>query len=233
MDRQRFLCGDSIEYMRALPDNAFDLAVADPQRGDGTAKEFTRRGGETFGGLKIPRGQFEPGDWDLQPMPKEFFDQLLRVSKNQIIFCAPFYTQYLEPGTSWLVWDKRTSGQFGDVELAWTSFKGAHRKIVFKWNGHQQAHSIKNGHRQGGNKAKNDPRIHPTQKPVLLYEWIFNEYAEPGAKIIDPTMGSGSSRIAAYKRGFDYMGIEQNPRHIAAHLDWWRRVYIPGKLELF
>lgn len=229
-EKQSSILGNSIEVMKDYPDNYFDLLVADLPRGNGTATEMAKKSGKVFGKLNIPRGSYPGSDWNNYLMGKDFFVEAFRISKNQIIFCAPFYLQYLESGTQWIVWRKLTQGDFGDVELAWTSFQGAHREFTFLWNGHQQGQSIKNGHKQRGNKKMNDPRIHPTQKPIKLYEWIYDQYAHLGDKIIDPTMGSGSSRIAAYYLGFEYVGIEKDPIHYNDHLKWWGNVYSPKYL---
>lgn len=131
--------------------------------------------------------------------PKEYFDELIRISKNQIIFGANhFISKIPYDSHCWLVWDKDNgASDFADCELAYTSFKSAVRKFKFKWQGMCQE-----------NMKEKEIRIHPTQKPVALYTWIFQNYAKPGDKIIDTHLGSGSSRIAAYYAGLDFVGYE-------------------------
>ena len=125
-----------------------------------------------------------------------YFDELLRVSKNQIVWGANHFISRIPYDSScWLVWDKRNGeSDFADCELAWTSFDKAVRKFEWLWNGFQ--------------KQKPETRIHPTQKPVALYDWIFNQFAKEGQFVLDTHLGSGSSRIAAYKGGFNFVGFE-------------------------
>ena len=132
---------------------------------------------------------------------KVYFDELKRVSKNQIIFGANYMTTKINADSScWLVWDKENGeNNFADCELAYTSFKTAVRKFAFKWQGMLQ-----------GDMKHKEERIHPNQKPVKLYEWILSNYAKPGDKILDTHLGSGSSRIAAYNLGFDFTGVEKD-----------------------
>ena len=129
--------------------------------------------------------------WDVAP-PQEYFDQLARVSKDQIIWGGNYFG--LPPTRCFLVWRKLTiseSFSMAMAEYAWTSFK--EKKKVFECAP------------QG---KKSDPRFHPTQKPVALYDWIFSQYAATGYKILDTHLGSGSSRIAAYNAGLDFVGLE-------------------------
>ena len=132
---------------------------------------------------------------------KAYFDELKRVSRNQIIFGANYMTTKINADSScWIVWDKENGeNNFADCELAYTSFKSAVRKFAFKWQGMLQ----------GDMKHKED-RIHPNQKPVALYLWILKNYAKQGDKILDTHLGSGSSRIAAHEMGFDFVGCEKD-----------------------
>lgn len=187
---------DCLEAMRKMPDKCFDLAVVDVPYGIGEsgAKNHTR------GKLAVSKN-YKPfaGD-DLEPPPKEYFEQLCRVSKNQIIWGANHFADRLKnPASScWLVWDKMNGDtDFADCELAYTSFNSAVRIFRFRWQGMLQ-----------GNMANKEIRIHPTQKPVALYTWIFNHYAKEGDRILDTHLGSGSSRIAAYDAGLDFVGFE-------------------------
>lgn len=136
---------------------------------------------------------------DVVAPDKTYFDELLRVSKNQIIWGANhFISKIPYDAHCWLVWNKLNGDtDFADCELAWTSFNNAVRMFTFRWAGMLQ-----------GNMKNKEERIHPTQKPVALYEWIYKLFAKAGDKILDTHLGSGSSRIAAYNAGLDFTGIE-------------------------
>lgn len=194
---------DCIEGMAQLPDKFFDLAVVDPPYGIGEdgAKNHSR-------GRKAKPTKFTPKSWDSSGPALEYFLELKRVSKNQIIFGANHFIENI-PGansSSWIVWDKMNGeNDFADCELAYTSFKSAIRKFQFKWNGMLQ-----------GDMKNKQKRIHPTQKPIQIYEWILRNYAKPGDKILDTHLGSGSSRIAAYKMGFDFWGYEIDAEYFDA-----------------
>lgn len=195
---------DCMEYMRTLPDNAFDLAVVDPPYGIGESgsKNHTRSKLATAKNYKAFAGG------DSQPPSLDYFEQLIRVSKNQIIFGANHFADRLpNPASScWIVWDKENgNSDFADCELAWTSFKTAVRIFHFRWQGMLP-----------GNMANKEQRIHPTQKPVALYTWIYKNYAKSGNKILDTHLGSGSSRIAAYDAGLDFVGCEIDPDYFKA-----------------
>ena len=185
---------DCMEYMRTLPDKFFDLAIVDPPYGigmdrgkigiDGTAKA----------------NNYLKKDWDGFAPTHEYFNELTRVSKNQIIWGANHFADALPCPKSpcWIVWDKeKVGGLFADSELAWTSFKTAVRNFKYQWHGMLQ-----------GDMKNKEARIHPTQKPVKLYEWILTNYANPGQSIFDSHMGSGSSAIACNNLGFEYVGCE-------------------------
>ena len=170
-----------MEYMKTLPDKAFELAIVDPPYGIGD--KF--KGGATG---KMNFNEIVNKEWDIAPQ-KEYFKELFRVSKNQIIWGGNYFD--LPPTRCFLTWDKLISEDFSlaMAELAWTSFD-ALAKIV------------KLPTPKDGNK------IHPTQKPVKLYEWLLTHYAKQGDKILDTHLGSGSSRIACYNLGFDFVGCE-------------------------
>ena len=184
---------DCLEYMRTLPDKAFQLAIADPPYGIGEdgAKNHSRNN-------MAKATLYTPKEWDAKAMPQEWYDELRRISRNQIIWGANHFISHIPfDSPCWVVWDKKNSGDFADCELAWTSFSTAVRIFRFMWNGMLQE-----------DMAHKEQRIHPTQKPVALYAWLLKNYAKPGDRIFDPMMGSQSSRIAAYKMGFDYVGCE-------------------------
>jgi len=191
---------DCMEYMRGLADNAFELAIVDPPYGHGNnliVKGNTRSKIATA-------GQFKAYDNSKSP-DREYFDELMRVSKNQVIWGANHFAgKFDSSGSAWIVWDKHTTGDFSDCELAYSSFGTACRKFDYMWNGMHQGSA-------GGNMKLNEKRIHPTQKPVKLYQWILEKYGTSGDKILDTHLGSGSSAIAAHYGGFDFVGCELDP----------------------
>ena len=177
---------DCMEYMSTLPDKAFDLAIVDPPYGIGRDKLQNKNAG------KWRFKQYHDTEWDNSAPDIEYFKELIRVSKNQIIWGANHFIEKIPINSScWIVWDKvNGDGDFADCELAWTSFKTAVRKFTYYF-GHE-----------------NSERIHPTQKPKALYKWILKRYAKPGDRILDTHLGSGSSAIAAFDGGFDFVGCE-------------------------
>jgi len=206
---------DCMEAMRAMPDGAFDLAVVDPVYGDVPKGGYIT--GKSQGGVG-PHPQHGAQLWEQQKTGQEYFTELFRVSKNQIIFGGNYFMREIaRDSQGWIVWDKcHPEGiKFADAELAWTSFDCATRIFRFLWNGMLQG-THGNGTKAQGDKRKNEKRIHPTQKPVALYTWIFSRYAKPGDKILDTHLGSGSSRIAAHDLGLDFVGYEIDPDYFAA-----------------
>ena len=187
---------DCMEAMKAMPDKFFDLAVVDPPYGLG---KKLLRGGNT--GVAKFKDQYAENEWDDERPPKEYFDQLFRVSKNQVIWGANYFIDYLRPSRGIIAWDKNLGEplNFSHWEMAWTSFDCIARKVTIRSN--------------------TGDRIHPTQKPVALYRWIFQHYARPGDKILDTHLGSGSSRIAAHEAGLDFMGFEIDPDYFAGALE--------------
>jgi len=187
---------DCMEYMSGLPDKAFDLAIVDPPYG---IKQDGHR--ENNRSKLATSTNYHKALWDQQPPDSAYFRELERVSENQIIWGGNHLASAIgRSSPCWIVWDKFTSGGFADCELAYTSFKTAVRKFEYPWNG-----MIQGFH---GSKSKNEIRIHPTQKPVALYEWLITNYAKPGQRILDTHLGSGSSAIAANNLGFELVGTE-------------------------
>ena len=188
---------DCMEYMRGLHDNAFDLAIVDPPYGIDAANLL---GGEKrkSGNGAAMKTAFAKKDWDKNTPDSSYFEQLFRVSKNQIVWGANYYPQFLPPSMGWIVWDKDNgTTKFSDCELAFSSFDVALRKWKYTWNGMLQ-----------GDMKNKEHRIHPTQKPVKLYQWLLSNYAKEGDRILDTHLGSGSSAIAAHYGGFDFVGCE-------------------------
>lgn len=195
-DRLKFYNADCMEIMKQYPDGYFDLAVVDPPYG------MQRKMDGTGGAGRIMRKWKRNNLWDVKPN-EMFFQELFRVSQNQIIWGANNFMQHLQSTTNFIFWYKhQPAPNFADGELAWTSFDGVCRCFDYQCYG---AH----GQDLGG-------KIHPTQKPVALYRWIYENYAQPGMKILDSHLGSGSNAIAAhYANMGEFVGIELDPDYFA------------------
>lgn len=199
---------DCMEYMRRVPDKAFDLAVVDPPYFSGPE----RRGyyGSRVSKIGVHRDYPISPQWDIPGV--EYFEELQRVAKHYIVWGCNYFDYHFAPGR--IVWDKcNSSSSFSDCELAATDLFTSVRIFRYMWNGMFQGKSFEDGTIQQGNKKLNEKRIHPTQKPVALYRWIFKNYAKPGDRILDTHLGSGSSRIAAYDAGLDFVGCEIDPTY--------------------
>lgn len=194
---------DCIEGMKEFPDKYFDLAIVDPPYFSGPEKrEYYGRKISPIGVQRIYKSA------DAWNIPDEhYFNELIRVSKNQIIWGCNYYQYIFGPGR--IVWDKcNGTSSFSDCEIAYCSFHNSVRLFRYLWNGMIQGKSLIEGDVQQGNKKLNEKRIHPTQKPVLLYKWLLNTYAKPGDKILDTHVGSASSLIAFREYGYKYVGFE-------------------------
>ena len=208
-----FICGDCMDYLPQFPDDYFDLAIVDPQYGIGEdggkdrGSYATQKNGDK---VFVPSGDYIKTGRDNRPTGPEYFDELFRVSKEQIIWGANYFR--LPPGGA-IVWDKCNDGsdQSG-AEIAFNSLTKRVDVFRFMWRGMFQGKSILEGTIQQGNKALNEKRIHPNQKPVVLYDWLLARYAKPGMRILDTHVGSASSLIACHKAGINYIGFEEN-RH--------------------
>jgi len=181
--------------MARYPDNYFDLAIVDPPYGIDVNNQSQGKGGGVA--KKI---EYTKKDWDKFAPNKEYFTELKRVSKNVVIFGANHFIENIPKANSscWIVWDKDNGGtDFADSELAYTTFKTAVRNYKCKWSGMLQ-YDMKN----------KEIRIHPTQKPIRLYEWVLDSYAKENDKILDTHLGSGSIALACHNRGFDLTACE-------------------------
>lgn len=184
---------DCLEYMQTITDKYFDLAIVDPPYG-------IKMGGTGGASVLATKKNYKPYYGKDEATPgQEYFDELFRISKNQIIFGGNYMVSKIKKDSAcWIVWDKDNgANDFADCELAWTSFKTSIRQFTFRWQGMLQ-----------GDMKHKEPRIHPNQKPVDLYKWILRNYAKPGDKVFDSHVGSGSSRIACHDMGFDFIGCE-------------------------
>ena len=208
---------DCMDLMRRFDDKFFDLAIVDPPYGIGSGKRkyygraiasVKQRNGKS---LMVPRIEFNPGDWDDKIPGPEYFDELKRVAKYAIIWGINYFSVPWAPGGR-IVWDKvNDSTDYSDCEIASSPFHDSVRVFRYMWNGMLQGKSIAEGTVAQGNKALNEKRIHPTQKPILLYRWLLRQYAKPGWKILDTHVGSASSLIACEIDGYEYAGSELDP----------------------
>lgn len=186
---------DCVEFMKQLPDKYFSLCIADPPYSHDNSEAFIKGGRFHKGRFnryrKVDGIDIDIDEWDKTPSD-EFFEQLFRVSKNQIIWGANYFDG-MPPTRCFLVWKKQIPENFSMAmcEYAWTSFQGNAKVVEFSQL-----------------SKKGDERFHPTQKPIELYAWILRNFAKDGDLVFDPMAGSFSSRIACWKLGFDYVGCE-------------------------
>lgn len=209
---------DCMDGMKDYPDKYFDLAIVDPVYGDVTRGGYTTgtNGGKIIGSGKATQIVYHNGIWQQLKTPRSYFRELFRVSKNQIIWGGNYFIEEIGRNSQcWLIWDKKHPEgiKYADAELAWTSFDSATRIFRYLWNGMLQEN-------MGWEKEK---RIHPTQKPVALYEWILKNYAKEGDIILDTHVGSGSSRIACEKLGFDFVGYEIDQHYFEKQEERFRK----------
>lgn len=211
---------DCLEAMAEMPDKAFDLAIVDVPFGLGEGKKHTSRSGlvkQRNGSFLLVPPKHQEKDWDACAPTQTYYDRLFRVCRRHIIF-GENYLQFNQKASSTgrIFWDKLTTGDFSDGEMLWTNLFSSVRQVRFMWSGFNQGISLETPHIQQGNKRLNEKRIHPTQKPVALYKWLLTNYAKPGDTILDTHLGSGSSRIAAYDLGFDFVGYELDKDYFEA-----------------
>lgn len=182
----------NMELMSRYEDNHFDLAIVDPPYGIGMSKGA----GETRGEGKKKADLYTPKDWDAERPKELYFIEMQRVSKNQIIWGGNYFADLLPASRCWLYWRKQMGGNYSDGELAWTSFD-----MILK---------------EYTKRPQQGDRIHPTQKPVKLYEWILMNYAKEGDKILDTHLGSGSIAIACHNLGYDLTACELDKEYFEA-----------------
>ena len=188
---------DNMVLMARYPDNYFDLAIVDPPYGIG---EDGGKSESRCKKTKVKPNNYKKKNWDNSAPNKEYFIELLRVSKNVIIWGANHFIENIpnQNSASWVVWNKQNGdNDFADCELAWTNHKTAVRMFEFRWAGMLQ-----------GDMKNKETRIHPTQKPAALYKWLLDKYAKPNDKILDTHLGSGSIAIACHDYGFELTACE-------------------------
>jgi site-specific DNA-methyltransferase (adenine-specific) len=186
---------DNMELMARCEDNYFDLAIVDPPYGIDAGKMTMGRGSRN------DTGKNKKKNWDNEKPKKPYWNELFRVSKNQIVWGANYFTDFLPPSMGWVYWDKlKGINDFSDGELAFTSFNRALR--------HYNKRVI--------DKTVDRNRVHPTQKPVALYEWLLMNYAKEDFKILDTHLGSGSIAIACHNLGYDLTACELDAEYYEA-----------------
>ena len=199
---------DCMEYMKTVPDKYYELAIVDPPYGININMNQGRRSGDTK--------KHAIKKWDSKPPTNEYFLELKRISKSQIVWGANNFS-WIPPNNGWIVWDKDITGdvKFSKAELAYCSFSNTVNLVKIR--------------AQTGNETYSN-KIHPTQKPVALYKWLLKNYAKPNDKIFDSHVGSGSSRIACYDMGFDFMGCELDTDYWEAQEERYKQHTMQGDL---
>lgn len=213
---------DCMVGMARYPDKHFDLAIVDPPYGIDVANMPYLNAKTTVkqkNGKRLGTGKkgYAKGDWDKETPPQAYFEELKRVSHDQIIFGID-YMQWEGVGKGRIKWDKgfATGVSFGQHETAYCSMINTIEILPLLWAGMQQAKSLSEPMTAQGNKNLNEKRIHPCHKPILLYQALVSRFTHSGASILDTHLGGGSSRIAAHKMGRDFVGFEVNPKYFAA-----------------
>ncbi len=197
--KNEIMLGDCMDLLAELPNKSIDLAIVDPPYGIGAGCEKFKNGTSNNNiGYKIK-------DWDIIP-DKEYFDELFRISKNQIIWGGNYFLSFLFNTKCFIIWDKMTGkNSYADAEIAWTSFNSPIKIYKKLW--------------LGANAKNETKRIHPTEKPVALYRWLLQNYAKPGDKIIDTHSGSGSLACACHLEKFDFLAIEKDEDYYKASVE--------------
>lgn len=192
MEVNKVYQGDCLELMKSLPEKYIDVIITDPPYGINIAKKGNV-GGDNLGKAK----DYGECKWDSEIPSQEYFREIFRVSKNQIIFGGNYFVEYLKNSPCWIVWDKDNTGNFADCELVWTSFNSAVRKFKWRWNGMLQE-----------KMNWKEKRFHPTQKPIPLMRWIIQNYTNEKDIILDPFAGSGSTLLACKQLNRKFIGFE-------------------------
>jgi site-specific DNA-methyltransferase (adenine-specific) len=231
---------DCMAFMAGCEDDRFDLAVCDIPYGINVGnmqylKEVRTMAKQKNGSRLNPNQKkkaYKSKDWDLSTPSQEYFDELRRVSRHQIIFGVD-YVGWNGLGTGRIKWNKGFAEgvSFSAYERAYCSMIDHEMELDLLWAGMLQAKSLSEPMTQQGDKRLNEKRIHPTHKPILLYKRILSEFAEIGMKVLDTHLGGGSSRIAAWDMGIDFFGCELDPEYFSEHQARFKRH--TSQLDLF
>ena len=197
---------DCLEFMKQLPDNSIDLVLTDPPYGISADKNMKKVANTKSKNSLAYKKDYGDTDWDKFSPTKEYFDEIFRISKNQIIFGGNYFTDKIPQSNGWLVWDKKVedkySNNFSDAELIWTSYNKGTNIYRFLWHGMLQQ-----------NMKQKEFRHHPTQKPVALMQQIITDYTGENDTILDPFAGSGSTCVAAQNLHRRFIGIELDEKY--------------------
>ena len=201
---------DCMDILKELPDKCIDLVLTDPPYGIGASSKTFMRCGKQTGKSKCVSGlNYKPSSWDNKTPEKEVFNEIFRVSKNQIIFGGNYFVEYLKNSPCWIVWDKHNGDNlYADCELAYTSFNTAVRQYDFIWHGMIQQ-----------NMKNKEQRIHPTQKPVDLFGQIIRDYSKENDLILDCFSGSGTTAVACHNLNRRFICIEKDYDYWKASVD--------------
>jgi len=205
LELNKIYCMDCLEGLKLIPDNSIDLVLTDPPYG-------IKRGQQNmFKGYGCAENiEYGECNWDEESPSQECFNEMLRISKNQIIFGANYFTDKLPQSNHWLVWNKTAKGMetndFSDCELIWTSFKKNNvKRFDYLFAGMLQ---------EDMRKHKKDTRVHPTQKPVELCRWLLEKYSNEGDTVLDPFMGSGTTAVACKQLRRNFIGFELSQKYV-------------------
>lgn len=194
MELNRIINDDCFNVMKKIPDKYFDLCLTDPPYGIDYGGQLKGHGDGNGGRNKYGWKDWNAPEWDKERPEKEVFEQIMRVSKNQIIWGGNYFADYMPPSQGWLVWNKgQRNFSIADGELAWTSFDKALR--IFDYS---------------RGEALKDGKIHPTQKPVALFSWVLEMFSKEGDKVFDPFSGSGTTAIACHRGKRQFLCVEKD-----------------------
>lgn len=211
----KIINADCLDILKQLPDKSIDLVLTDPPYGIGESNGKNKSRGK----LAIAK-DYGNKDWDNSIPNKEVFDEMIRVSVNQIFWGGNYFIENLKNTSSMLVWDKNNgNSDFADCELAWTSFKSAVRKFKYTWNGMLQE-----------NMKHKEKRVHPTQKPLALFEWCLQNYSKEGDLVLDCFSGSGTTAIACHNLKRRFICVEKDVDYWKASCERLERVQEQGTL---
>jgi len=216
-----YLC-NNLEFMKGISDNYYELAIVDPPYGIGFGKFNRTNKGEN--GDRFKANKYKNSNWDNSIPNDKYFEELIRISRNQIIWGGNYFPYLWKNGCKgFIFWYKQNPvNNFSDGEFAYTSFDKVAKCFNYQYY---------------GNINSEKDRIHPTQKPVALYKWLLEHYAHKGDKIFDSHVGSGSSRIACYDLGYDFEGCEIDKDYWQAQEDRFNKhisqlsLFTPDELE--
>ncbi len=212
----KIINADCLDILKELPDKCIDLVLTDPPYGINVAKN-----GKVGGGKCCAATDYGKKDWDKKIPDKTIFNEIKRISRNQIIFGGNYFVEFLTNSPCWIVWDKNNTGNFADCELAWTNFKTSVKKYSWTWNGMIQE-DMKN----------KDVRIHPTQKPLKLFEMILRDYSSENDLILDCFSGSGTTAIACHNLNRRFICIEKDKTYYEASLERLKNAQAQMRLNL-